>query len=465
LKLYSLLKRPKYWLKFWFKGQLKSLLKKVLKRYFPAVWRSSHSVKQFFLLSNHTQGFELWLDHEFGTMPSIKTSRLDTNYLDVNYLETSHLQTNSQPELDSTSSTISSQPQTHTTDQSLEKNLGSNSVQTALAKLEVLRIEPSGVVTISGWQLNPTILPKISLKLNDQLLPAIEAHRCYRPDVRTWLKDWLTLQDLPQTWRDRTEKIADALTLPHHFLGFAIEFNLTDSLNQDWLTLELNDQPIWSGQITYAIHPPHYSELLTTRQVLHRDNIYGYGPPSPTIAADVMDLLTWVTSGMGSILDFGCGRGNIVELLRSQGIIAQGLELDRPEIRAAIAPETAPHIRLYDGVFPLTEDDDQFDCTVSIEVIEHIPEFRTALAEIARITRHRFVLTVPDISAIPRCFPANVVPWHLLESTHYNFFNENSLRSELEAFWNSIQIVKFGENAVNSSRFCTSVIAICEQKK
>ena len=45
-------------------------------------------------------------------------------------------------------------------------------------------------------------------------------------------------------------------------------------------------------------------------------------------------------------------------------------------------------------------------------MVEHIPEWRTALQELARIAREALI-TVPDMSAIPALFPHHVVPWHL----------------------------------------------------
>jgi len=77
-------------------------------------------------------------------------------------------------------------------------------------------------------------------------------------------------------------------------------------------------------------------------------------------------------------------------------------------------------------------------------VLEHIPDWRTALQEIARVGR-RALITVPDMSAIPAPLPSRVVPWHLLESTHLNFFTQRSLHLALSPFFSRVRFLRLGE--------------------
>ncbi len=48
------------------------------------------------------------------------------------------------------------------------------------------------------------------------------------------------------------------------------------------------------------------------------------------------------------------------------------------------------------------------------------------VAEIARVTRDRFLVTVPDMGVLPHLISAHVVPRHLLERTHRWGFTERS---------------------------------------
>ena len=76
------------------------------------------------------------------------------------------------------------------------------------------------------------------------------------------------------------------------------------------------DDRSWDVAATLTFHAMHYDGLLTTDKVLARELIYGFGPPSPTVAPDVLDLVSGLD---GRVLDFGCGSGALVAALRARG--------------------------------------------------------------------------------------------------------------------------------------------------
>src|SRR5438132_1458353 len=162
------------------------------------------------------------------------------------------------------------------------------------------------------------------------------------------------------------------------------------------------------------------------------------------------------------ILDFGCVSGALVRALLGEGIEAEGIELRRPEIVASLKADVLPFVKLHEGGFPLPYRDGQFGAVVCSEVIEHIPDWSIALKEIARVAR-RSLITVPDMSAIPALFPHHVVPWHLLESTHLNFFTQTSLRQALSPLFSRVRYLRIGEFKVNGTRVFTSLVADCER--
>ena len=53
------------------------------------------------------------------------------------------------------------------------------------------------------------------------------------------------------------------------------------------------------------------------------------------------------------------------------------------------------------------------------------------LRDIARLATEKVIFTVPDASAIPMGFRHGVVPWPLLEGTHFNFLTQQSLTNAL----------------------------------
>lgn len=220
------------------------------------------------------------------------------------------------------------------------------------------------------------------------------------------------------------------------------------------------DGKSWSVDGTLAYHAMHYDGLLTTDKVLGREHIYGFGPPSPIVAPDVLDLVAGLS---GRVLDFGCGSGALVAALRGRGVEAFGIELDRGPIRETLKPEAAPFVTLYDGRMPSPFEDGSFDAVVCSEVLEHIPAYEEAVAEMARLTRDRLVITVPDAAAIPLGTRHQLVPWHLLESTHVNFFNQRSLHALLAPHFGRIDSGRISPCALNDTSFFISLVAVCRK--
>ena len=124
--------------------------------------------------------------------------------------------------------------------------------------------------------------------------------------------------------------------------------------------------------------------------------------------------------------------------------------------------DVRPFIDLYEGELPLPYPHDRFAGVVCSEVLEHIPDWRGAIVEMGRVAR-RALITVPDMSAIPTLFPHRVVPWHLLESTHVNFFTQRSLHAALSTAFSRITFLRLGEFPVNGTRVYTSLVALCER--
>lgn len=77
--------------------------------------------------------------------------------------------------------------------------------------------------------------------------------------------------------------------------------------------------------------------------------------------------------GVKSILDLGCGRGDIASTLVASGFDAMGCDADAEGVRIATArgsQATFRHIGVYDEPAALGRSD--FDAVVSTEVIEHL---------------------------------------------------------------------------------------------
>jgi 2-polyprenyl-3-methyl-5-hydroxy-6-metoxy-1,4-benzoquinol methylase len=306
--------------------------------------------------------------------------------------------------------------------------------------VDSVSVEKAGLIRVEGWLSSDTI--------NDSMLPRcfancaevspFEVFRTYRPDV------------------------AAAIKVGNPFLGLVVLYRVPDhargALTQ--LKLTYREESIFESSDLFQIQTPAYSNLLDATDVLHRADIYGYGPPATTVIEEVKSLGRMLPA---PILDFGCGSGALIKALRAENIGAYGIELDRPAVVQGLLTQAKNYIRLYDGSFPMPFADGEFESVIAVEVIEHIPEFEQALAEVARVARNSFVMTVPDMSSIPICHHNNVVPWHLLESTHVNFFTQTSLRKSLSAHFKEVQLARMCPTVINGSKWFGSLIAVCHK--
>lgn len=301
-----------------------------------------------------------------------------------------------------------------------------------------LRINKAGMIALEGWSAAERIEHLPNLLINGQKINALEHFRVERMDV------------------------AQALGSDNTFTGVQVNYLLRDFENQSRtikITLRQDDKIFYQKRIGFDFQPAHYAGLFETAQVMHREHIYATGPPSPQNAPEVLRLIERLN---GNILDFGCGSGFLVKTLREKGMSAYGVEMDYEKIRKALHPSVRPFVKLYNGELPLPFADGQFDSVIATEVLEHIPNYREVLSEIRRVTSDQLLLTVPDMSGIPLGFHNNVVPWHLLESTHVNFFTQSSLYHTLKDFFSDISFSRIGVLETNGTRWYTSLVAICK---
>ena len=265
------------------------------------------------------------------------------------------------------------------------------------------RIEgaPLPIVRAFGWWTAPSALPlRLDTHARSGLAPAVFS-RILRADAAA----------------------ADPRCGP--FSGFRADFVLDPGEQPQRLRLGDRALHAFPAQAAFATLDPHYRHFFTQDKVMGRASVYGSGPPTDVSP----EFKAFTRLAEGRVLDFGCGNGDVVADLRRHDRDATGLELDEPRIREALKPEAAPNVVLYPGGAPLPFDAGSFDSIVSTEVIEHVPDVARYVPEFHRVLRPggRVLVTTPDITSIPSSFPANCVPWHLLESTHVNFFTPASV--------------------------------------
>jgi len=298
--------------------------------------------------------------------------------------------------------------------------------------IDELRVEPLGVIRLSGWSRSGSE-PGVDVRFAGHRLDRLSIARTYRPDLASRLRD------------------------AAEFAGFVADFRAApDQSGHGRLVVEVGGVAVWSTTIRWRVNGAHYSHLLDTDAILGRDAIYAVGPPTSDVAADSLALARSIARTPS--LDFGCGAAPLVRAMRASGIDTIGLEVERNDL--VLADDIAPHVRRYDGRLPTPFDDGSFATSFCFEVLEHVDEPDRVVAELARVTKRACAVTVPDASAIPFGHRHQVVPWHLLEASHRNFFTPRSLHSLMQRHFARVELIRLGLATVNDTLISQSIAAV-----
>ncbi|MBF0487407.1 MAG: class I SAM-dependent methyltransferase [Nitrospirae bacterium] len=300
---------------------------------------------------------------------------------------------------------------------------------------DAIDMEPCGLVRIEGWCLEhiSQVLDFIKLYINETVVPIEYYYRVYRADI------------------------AVHAGTNNHFTGFAIEY-LVSSPFKD-IRVTFREEDVFTSKIEYQVAAPHYAGLISRTTAATRDDIYGSAPASRFVSDVIMNLASSYL--LSPVLDFGCGSGALIRNLRGIGIEAFGIELESAAIIENLYPDIQQYVTIYSNGSWYPFEDGSFESVICTEVIEHISDFEGAVKEIARIARKRAIITVPDISAIPVCYQHNVVPWHILEATHVNFFNQSTLSHLLTPLFREVEFVKIHPNTINGTTYFNNIACIC----
>lgn len=183
--------------------------------------------------------------------------------------------------------------------------------------------------------------------------------------------------------------------------------------------------------------------------LLHRENIYGSGPPIEEAGVEVLDLLRAYLPERSTVVDVGCGAGAYGPPLIGDGHEWLGLE-SNAHCCGILERRQLPFRRVDLESERLPCSDAEYDCAVCIEVLEHTRNPEGFASEIARIIRRRALISVPNMELLPYLHDWRVVPWHLLEGDHKNFFTRASLRALLARFFSRVEIFPYGEHPLRT---------------
>lgn len=184
------------------------------------------------------------------------------------------------------------------------------------------------------------------------------------------------------------------------------------------------------------------SEYGKKGKILGRNDIYGSGPPSSVVSLEVLELIKRYSDN--NILDIGCGIGACIKALSREGYECEGLEHNKEYVKACLNQGLKVK---WGSACRLPYKDNSFDTVLFIEVLEHINDPLKALEEAFRVAKNKVIVSVPNIEVIPTMSLYQVVPWHLLEATHLNFFTPRILEKSLKKFAKKTEVRTYGRFA------------------
>jgi SAM-dependent methyltransferase len=116
-------------------------------------------------------------------------------------------------------------------------------------------------------------------------------------------------------------------------------------------------------------------------------------PSGELVKVNTYELVAdWVAHQVGKrparVLDYGCGAGQIVGLLRARGVTAYGCDVfyEGGDYSSNVPEDLRALVRRMEGgTIPF--EDASFDIVVSNQVFEHVPDMQAQLREISRVLR------------------------------------------------------------------------------
>lgn len=186
--------------------------------------------------------------------------------------------------------------------------------------------------------------------------------------------------------------------------------------------------PVPPDTVTEALYNSlfynNYRHLEETRQ--QHDRYF-----SMSAYIDQRDLARWLMAAQPtSVLDFGCGTGNFLALLRDEFGVAhvEGIELNEESVRVA-----RRNYGLELATDPGQLRQEYYDAALLLEVIEHICDVRGVFSLVAQHVRAggHLLITTPAVDGfVARRLPTQCS--HYTAPSHVSLFTERSMRELLK---------------------------------
>lgn len=127
-----------------------------------------------------------------------------------------------------------------------------------------------------------------------------------------------------------------------------------------------------------------------------------------------------------SLLDYGCGRGETMELAKAMGMKVKGLDLDPECVRISgqFGPTELIDLSQWERQLPRKS----YDVVACFHVLEHVDNPKAVLTWLGQVARKYVLVAVPNLAHFPNLRrpwqpPLKVNPGHLQSWDHSHFKN------------------------------------------
>ena len=158
-----------------------------------------------------------------------------------------------------------------------------------------------------------------------------------------------------------------------------------------------------------------------------------------------VDFKHFPLSSGDRVLDLGCGEGrHVISAYLEQGVDAIGVDLSLDDLQTTRAKfeefaqgmQSGSSFSLSSAnALALPFADNTFDKVICSEVLEHIPDYQSALQEIDRVLKPGGLFC----ASVPRHWPEKIcwafsTAYHQVPGGHLRIFRSGELRDEIEEF-------------------------------
>ncbi|MFC1871163.1 class I SAM-dependent methyltransferase [Chloroflexota bacterium] len=145
--------------------------------------------------------------------------------------------------------------------------------------------------------------------------------------------------------------------------------------------------------------------------------------------------LQYIPQDVRSILDVGCGRGELLALLKERGFETEGCDID--DVLLAKSNQFASAKKANVSVLSQSYPENSFDLLTCLHTLEHTLSPYNSLLELRTVTRKYILLAVPNARYVA----------HNERKTHLYSWNGDTLRNLIER--TGLTLVKLRQDRTN----------------